>query len=219
MLDHLRHIAIEGPIGVGKSTLARRLASHLDAHLLLERPEDNPYLERFYADPKRYAMQTQLAFLFQRVEQYRELAQPGMFGAPRIVSDFIFAKDALFAELTLSDDEYRLYGQIHAQMVPLVPAPDLVIWLQADPATLLQRIARRGIAMERSIDAAYLQRLSDAYARHFEQAHATPLLAVDTHGFHPAADEADFARLVQRLAAFKGPRERFAPNSPLAGVV
>src|SRR6266581_774693 len=102
MLEHLRHIAIEGPIGVGKSTLARRLAAHLNAHLLLERPED-------------------LAFLFQRVEQYRELAQPGMFGASALVSDFIFDKDALFARLTLSDDEYRLYTQIHAQTAPLVP--------------------------------------------------------------------------------------------------
>ena len=206
-LAHLRHIAIEGPIGVGKSTLARRLAEHLGAHLLLERPEDNPFLERFYADRHRYAMQTQLAFLFQRVEQYRELAQPGMFGAPRIVSDFIFDKDALFARLTLSDDEYRLYTQIHAQTVPLVPPPDLVIWLQADAATLLQRVARRGLAMERSIDADYLQRLSDAYAEYFGQQPSMPVLAVDTTHFSPALDDAHFSRLVERLAAFRGPRE------------
>jgi deoxyguanosine kinase len=208
MLEQLRHIAIEGPIGVGKSTLARRLAAHLNAHLLLERPEDNPFLERFYADRKRYAMQTQLAFLFQRVEQYRELAQPGMFGAPRIVSDFIFDKDALFARLTLSDDEYRLYAQIHAQTVPLVPPPDLVIWLQADTATLLQRVARRGLAMERSIDAEYLQRLSDAYAEYFEHS-SVPLLAIDAAAFSPALDDGDFARLIERLAAFRGPRESF----------
>ena len=208
-LDRFRHIAIEGPIGVGKSTLARRLASHLNAHLLLERPEDNPFLERFYADRKRYAMQTQLAFLFQRVEQYRELTQPGMFGAPRIVSDFIFDKDALFARLTLSDDEYRLYAQIHAQTAPLVPRPDLVIWLQADTETLLQRVQRRGLAMERSIDAEYLQRLSDAYAEYFERQPAMPLLAVDTTAFNPAFDDADFSRLIERLAGFRGPREGF----------
>lgn len=208
MLEQLRHIAIEGPIGVGKSTLARRLAERLDAHLLLERPEDNPFLERFYADRRRYAMQTQLAFLFQRVEQYRELAQPGMFGAPRIVSDFIFDKDALFARLTLSDDEYRLYAQIHAQTVPLVPPPELVIWLQADTATLLQRVQRRGLAMERSIDAEYLQRLSDAYADYFEHS-SLPLLVIDAAAFSPALNDGDFARLIEHLAAFRGPRESF----------
>ena len=213
MLDHLRHIAIEGPIGVGKSTLALRLATALNAHLLLERPDDNPYLERFYVDRERYAMQTQLAFLFQRIEQYRELAQPGMFGAPRIVSDFMFAKDVLFARLTLSDDEYRLYAQIYAHMVPRLPQPDLVIWLQADAQTLLQRIARRGIAMERSIDEAYVQGLSNAYAEYFDQAHATPLLAVDTSDFNPSTDDTDFVRLLERLADFCGPREVFAPKA------
>lgn len=206
MLDRLRHIAIEGPIGAGKSTLARLLAARLDAQLLLERPHDNPFLERFYADPARYAMQTQLCFLFQRIEQYRELAQPGMF-TPRVVSDFMFAKDALFAQLTLSDDEFRLYSQIHAAMAPQMPAPDLVIWLQADPATLLGRIAQRGLAMEQGMDPAYLQRLGHAYAAWFEREPGLPVLAIDTTRFNPLAQPADLDRLMQRLQDFRGPRE------------
>jgi deoxyadenosine/deoxycytidine kinase len=201
-----RHIAIEGPIGAGKSSLARRLAAHLGAELLLEKPEENPFLERFYADGSRYAFQTQLFFLFQRVEQYRALAQPGMF-TPRIVSDFMFAKDALFARLTLSDEEYRLYLQIHQQVAPQLPAPDLVVWLQAGPPALQQRIQRRGIGMEQAIPDAYLERLSQAYAEHFEREPGLPVLAVDTEGFHPAGVPADFERLLAALRAFRGPRE------------
>lgn len=213
MLDALKHIAIEGPIGVGKSSLAQLLAQRLDAQLLLEKPEDNPFLERFYADPPRYAMQTQLCFLFQRIEQYRELAQPGFF-APRIVSDFMFAKDALFAQLTLSDDEYRLYGRIHAEMAPKVPAPDLVVWLRAAPAALLQRIGRRGLAMEQRIDERYVERLSDAYAAWFERMPQVPVLAVDTERFNPVDQPQDFERFVARLARFTGPREGWGDAVP-----
>jgi deoxyguanosine kinase len=207
-LERFRHIAIEGPIGVGKSSLARRLADHLGAELLLERPEDNPFLERFYADMPGYALQVQLAFLFQRVKQVQSLAQPGMF-ANAVVSDFVFAKDALFARLNLSDEELRLYGQMHAQLAPQVPEPDLVIWLQAGAPTLMQRIQRRGIGMERGITEAYLQRLCDAYVEYFHAYDAAPVFAVGTEHFNPVESSRDFAVLLERLAVFRGRREFF----------
>lgn len=211
MTKALRHIAIEGAVGAGKSTLARLLAQRLGAGLLLERPEDNPFLERFYADGSRYALQTQLFFLFQRVEQMREVAQPAMFGGPALVSDFMFDKDALFARLTLSDDEYRLYCQIHAAVAPQVTPPDVVVWLQASPGTLLARVQRRGVRMEQDIAEDYLARIADAYGEHFDHAPSLPVLAVDTERFNPVARPDDLERLVERLGAFRGPRERLEP--------
>lgn len=202
-----RHIAIEGPIGAGKTSLARLLADRLGAGLLLERPEDNPFLARYYAEGARHALPTQLTFLFQRIEQYRALAQPGMFDARSMVSDFMFDKDALFAELTLADDELRLYGQIHAEMVPRLPAPDLVVWLQADTDALMRRIAQRGLAMEQHIAPAYVQRLAEAYGAYFERRPELPVLAIDTTRFHPRARNEDLERLVAQLQGFVGPRE------------
>lgn len=201
-----RHIAIEGPIGVGKSSLARKLARTIDADLMLELPEPNPFLERFYADGSRYAFQTQMFFLFQRVEQYRKLSQTSMFDRP-VVADFMFEKDAIFARLTLDDEEFRLYGQMTAHLAHNIVKPELVIWLRASPEVLLQRIARRGLAMERSIDAATLQRLSDAYARHFQDHPSMPVLAIDTEQFNPYEREEDFQTLLERLAGFAGGHE------------
>jgi len=207
-LPRFRTIVIEGPIGVGKTTLARKLAAHLGTDLLLEKAEDNPYLERFYGDMPGFAFQTQLFFLFQRVKQMQTLAQPGMF-SPGVVCDFLFAKDALFARLNLSDDEYRLYTQMYAQVEPQVGRPDLVIWLQASPATLMQRIRRRGVGMESRITDAYLQRLCDAYVEYFHAFDGAPVLAVGTEHFNPVDRDADFTLLLDRLAGFRGRREFF----------
>lgn len=207
-LSRFRQIAVEGPIGVGKSSLARRLAEHLGAELLLEQPEENPFLGRFYADPAGYAFQTQLFFLFQRVKQMQRAAQPGMF-EHGVVADFLFAKDALFARLNLSDEEFAIYRQMYAQVAPRVGEPDLVIWLQASPETLIGRIRRRGIGAEQGIAADYLQRLCDAYVAYFHGYDGAPVLAIGTEHFNPIERDADFARLLARLDTFRGPREFF----------
>ena len=207
-LARFGHIAIEGPIGVGKSTLARKLAARMGADLLLEQPQDNPFLDRFYEDMPGYAFQTQLAFLFQRVKQMQAAAQPGMF-TNAVVADFLFEKDAIFARLNLSDDELRLYAQMYAQVAPQVRQPDLVIWLQASPPTLLQRIERRAIAMEQGIASDYLQRLCDAYVEFFHAYDGAPVFALGTENFNPVDSDADFNTLLRRLADFKGRREFF----------
>lgn len=215
ILQRFRHIAIEGAIGVGKTTLSRRLATHLGAELLLEQAGENPYLERYYRDMRGYAFQTQLAFLFQRVRQMQAIAQPGMF-ASSLVSDFMFEKDAIFAGLTLDDDEFRLYSRMYAEVAPQVAAPDLVVWLQASPATLLQRIHGRGIESEQAIDAAYLERLCEAYAGHFQTDDTVPVLAVGTERFDPAHDPAAFDALLERIAAFEGGRSYFNSSVDIA---
>jgi len=205
-LERFRHIAVEGPIGVGKSTLAVRLARHLHVEPMLERPAENPFLQRFYADMPGYAFQTQVFFLFQRWEQMQALAQPSVFG-DAVVSDFVFAKDAIFARLNLSDEEHRLYQQLVTHLALQVREPDVVIWLQAPTATLLQRIRRRAISMEQAIAPAYLERLADAYAAHFRTYDGAPVIAVATEHFNPAERDADFGLLIERLSAFEGRRE------------
>lgn len=200
----LHHIAIEGPIGVGKTTLARRLAAHLQGRLLLEAPEANPHLERFYADAGAHALQTQLAFLHHRADQVRVLRRSDPSG-PTWVSDFLFDKDALFAALTLSPHEHAVYRAHHAPLAEALARelspPDLVIWLRAPVPVLQARIRRRGIPMEQGIADDYLARLGAAYADHFAGFHAAPVLAVDHARFDPAADAADFERLLAALAS------------------
>ncbi len=207
-LARFRHIAIEGTIGAGKTTLTRQLAARLGAETMLEQPGDNPFLWRFYQDRQGYAFQTQLFFLFQRERQMRELAQPSMF-AQTVVSDFMFAKDALFARLNLSDEEYRLYAQMHQPIAAQLREPDLVVWLQGSAETLLARVRKRGIAAEHGIDLAYLERLGNAYAEFFSSYDGAPVFAIDTERFHPVRD-GDLDRLLDALARFDARRGSFS---------
>jgi deoxyadenosine/deoxycytidine kinase len=207
-LAKCRYLVIEGPIGAGKTSLASALARHLDAETLLEAPADNPFLERFYADMPRYALPTQLNFLFQRVDQLRGLAQLDLFGRTT-VADFLLDKDPLFAQLNLSDDEFALYEKIYTHLKPQVPSPDLVIYLQAPVATLVARVHKRGVDYERSIPELYLARLADAYSRYFYQYDAAPLLIVNSERLNFVDDAEHFALLVSRIAGMRGRREFF----------
>ncbi len=205
---HLHHIVVEGPIGVGKTSLARRLASFTGANVLLEKPDANPFLERFYRDSARYALQTQISFLFQRARQLEELQQMDPFRT-QVVSDFLLDKDVLFARLTLADDELKLYQQIHAHLKPASPTPDLVIYLQAELQTLTERVARRANPVEASIAPAYLEALADSYTRFFHGYDAAPLLVVNTEHLNPIDRDADFELLVSRIGKMRGRREHF----------
>jgi deoxyadenosine/deoxycytidine kinase len=159
-----RYVAVEGPIGVGKTSLARRLAQSFGSELVLEQDADNPFLERFYRNPRAAAFQTQLHFLFQRARQLGDLRQADLFESVR-VADYLLDKDRLLARLTLDEDEYALYEQVYARLAIDAPVPDLVIYLQAPVDVLLERIRRRGIGYEQGIERRYLERLADAYAR------------------------------------------------------
>jgi deoxyadenosine/deoxycytidine kinase len=203
-----RHIVVEGPIGAGKTSLARRLGASVGAHLVLEQPEANPFLARFYREPARYALATQLFFLLQRIGQLAELQQRDPRPA-HVVGDFLFDKDRLFATLTLADDELRIYEQLHTRLAPQAPAPDLVIYLQAPVEALFDRVARRGHAAESSITEPYLRRLADSYARYFHAFDAAPLLVVNTEHLNPIERDDDFALLVDRIGAMRGRREYF----------
>lgn len=194
-----RFIAVEGPIGVGKTSLARRLAASLSAQAVLEEAAQNPFLERFYKNPRAGALPAQLYFLLQRAQQLAALCQADLF-APVRVADYLLEKDRLFARVTLDDAEYALYEQLYARLDIQVPKPDLVVYLQAPVDVLLERIARRGVAYEQYIDRGYLERLNEAYARVFHEFDAAPLLIVNAASIDPISNQRDYDEL---LAAIK----------------
>jgi deoxyguanosine kinase len=208
VLEKYKYIVVEGPIGAGKTSLAQKLAERLQGDMVLEGAEANPFLPKFYQDMARYALATQLFFLFQRVEQVRTLKQADLFARPT-VSDFILDKDPLFARLTLSDEEFRLYQQIYAQLQPQTAIPDLVIYLQAPTDVLVERVRQRGVGYERAIEENYLARLADSYTRYFYQYDASPLMIVNSENLNFVDEPKDFELLVERINAMRGGREFF----------
>ena len=205
------YIAVEGPIGVGKTTLARRIADTFDYDLLLEEAELNPFLERFYQNRQQTALATQLFFLFQRVQKITELKQRDMFDQSR-VSDFVLEKDPLFARVNLEPDEFTLYEKVFSKMRVDAPVPDLVIYLQASPDRLLERIDRRGIDAERLIDRQYLEQLNEVYSEFFLYYDAAPLLIVNANEIDLAQGDRDYEQLVDYMLNIKKGRHYFNPT-------
>lgn len=205
-----RFIVVEGPIGVGKTSLAKKLAESLSADLILEEVSTNPFLERFYQEGHSAALPAQMFFLFERARQIESLRQSDLFSNVR-VSDYIFSKDNLFAELNLSPDELSLYNQVVTSLNIDAPVPDLVIYLQASVDSLLQRIARRGIGYERAIERGYLEKITEAYARFFHAYNEGPLLIVNASEIDPVNNQTDFDQLFEQIEKTTGGRHFFNP--------
>jgi deoxyguanosine kinase len=205
-----RYIVIEGPIGVGKTSLVRRLGRSFGSELVLEQDAENPFLERFYRNPRAVAFQTQLYFLFQRSRQLQDLRQSDLFERVR-VADYMLEKDRLFARLTLDDEEFALYEQVYDRLAIDAPLPDLIVYLQAPVDVLLERIARRGIDYEQQIDRRYLERLTEGYARFFLEYDASPVLIVNAAEIDPIGDQADYQSLLAEIVRPRKGRHYFNP--------
>lgn len=209
-MTYSRYITIEGPIGVGKSSLARKLAKSFNSDLLLEKPSENPFLARFYSAPRQHALPTQLFFLFQRVKQLQKTQQDDLFLGGR-VADFMLEKDPLFAQVTLDDDEYRLYKQVYANLNVEIPKPDLVIYLQAPVSVLLERIENRGVSYEIDIKSRYLQKLCDAYTAHFHRYTDAPLLIVNAADMNFVDEPSHYEALVSHIRQIHSGKNYFNP--------
>jgi deoxyadenosine/deoxycytidine kinase len=209
-MENIRYIAIEGPIGVGKSSLVELLARDFNGRTLLEEVDGNPFLPRFYADIKKFALQTQLFFLLSRYQQQKEMFQQELFSTT-VVSDYLFAKDRIFAYLNLDENELSLYEQVYRLLDTRIPKPDLVIYLQASTEVLLKRIGRRNKDFERGIKEDYLERLVEAYNRYFFYYSDTPLLVVNTTDIDFVNNSADLANLVKEIRTMKGGSQHYLP--------
>ena len=209
-----RFIAVEGPIGVGKTSLTKRLAETFNYELLLENAEENPFLDRFYQNPRQHALATQLFFLFQRAQQIAESRQSDLFEPVR-VSDFLIDKDRLFAELNLEKDEYDLYHKVYQHLVIDAPKPDLVIYLQAPTEVLLQRIQKRGIPSEQMIESEYLNQLNRAYTEFFHYYSDSRLLIVNSAEIDLVANDEDYEQLVTYIMSLPNGTHYFNPKPTL----
>jgi deoxyadenosine/deoxycytidine kinase len=197
-MHHHKHIAIEGPIGVGKTSLAEILAKKLNARLILEGAEENPFISSFYKDVKKYAFQTQMFFLLSRFRQQQEAAQNDLFQQVT-VSDYVFAKDRIFANLTLDDNELKLYEQMHSLLRGRILKPDFVIYLQASTDVLMRRIAMRGRKFESPITSEYLSEINQAYNYYFFHYNETPLMVVNTSEIDFVHRDADLDDLLAHM--------------------
>lgn len=205
------YIVVEGPIGCGKTTLAKLLSEKFPVDYLSEKAEANPFLPRFYQDAQRYSLPTQLFFLFQRANQIKDLSQRDMFAKP-IIADFFLEKDALFARLNLDDEEYALYHQIYQHLQLKAPNPDLVIYLQTPVDALMDRIEERSVSYEQDIPREYIERLANAYSEFFHNYDAAPVLIVNNEKLNILKNPSALDLLITRISQIKGQREFFNPN-------